>query len=88
MWKLTLAQQPKPLTLFQYVTRILIIYLHITTRKYLLKAYLTDHKFDVVCLSETYLDSNTASDNVKISGYNLIRSDHPTNIKRGGVCIY
>ena len=23
-----------------------------------------------------------------ISGYNLIRSDHPSNNKRGGVCIY
>ena len=41
----------------------------------LLKAYLAVHKFDIVCLSETYLDSNTAPDieNLKISGYNLIK---------------
>ena len=25
---------------------------------------------------------------LEIDGYNLIRSDHPNNIKRGGVCIY
>ena len=43
-----------------------------------------------ICLSETYLDSSTTSDddNLAISGYNLIRSDHPSNNKRGGVCIY
>ena len=23
-----------------------------------------------------------------LEGYNLIRSDHPSNTKRGGVCIY
>ena len=56
----------------------------------LLKAYIAIHKFDIICLSETYLDSSTTSldENVAISGYNLIRSDHPSNSKRGGVCIY
>ena len=57
----------------------------------LLKVYLTVHKFDIVCLSETYHNSNTAldNDNLGISGYNLIRSDYPSNSKRGeGVCIY
>ena len=56
----------------------------------LLKTYLTVRKFDIVCLSETYLDSNTApdNDNLEISVYNLIRSDHPCNSKCGGACIY
>ena len=47
-------------------------------------------KFDIVCISETYLDSSTAYDdgNLEIAGYNLIRSDHPSNKKRDGVCIY
>ena len=55
-----------------------------------LKAYLTFHKFDVVCLSETYLSFNTApdNDNLEILGYNLTKLDHPSNSKRGGVCIY
>ena len=26
--------------------------------------------------------------NLETLGYNLIRSDHPSNSKRGGVCIY
>ena len=45
---------------------------------------------DIVCLSETYLDSTIQSDNdnLEIPGHNLVRSDHPSNNKRGGVCIY
>ena len=29
---------------------------------FLLRAYITVHKFDVICLSETYFDSTVASD--------------------------
>ena len=38
----------------------------------LLKAYIAIHKFDIICLSETYLDSSTTSDddNLAISGCN------------------
>ena len=56
----------------------------------LLSAYISIHKFDIICLSETYLNSETSSDddNLKIPGYNTIRDDHPSNTKRGGVCIY
>ena len=45
---------------------------------------------DIICLSETYLDSSIQSDNdnLEIPGYNLVRSDYPSNNKRGGVCIY
>ena len=25
---------------------------------------------------------------IKIDGYNLIRSDHPSDSKKGGVCVY
>ena len=56
----------------------------------LLKDYITAHKMDIICLSETYLDSSIQSDNdnLEIPGYNLVRSDYPSNNKRGGVCIY
>ena len=39
----------------------------------LLEAYNTINKFDVICLSESYLDSSIASDNdnLNIKGYNL-----------------
>ena len=57
---------------------------------FLLKANTDIHKFDIICLSKTYLDSSTTSDddNLEISGYNLIRSDQPSNNKRSGVSIY
>ena len=56
----------------------------------LLKAYITVHKFDIICLSETYLDSNIRPDvdHLEIEGYDIARADHPTNTKREGVCIY
>ena len=56
----------------------------------LLRTYISTHKFDVICISKTYLDSDTSDDddNLKIAGYNLIRVDRPSNTKRDGVCIY
>ena len=35
---------------------------HNYTKLFLLKAYIAVHKFDIFCLSETYLDSSTTSD--------------------------
>ena len=55
-----------------------------------MRAYVSLHHFDVVCISETYLDSTTAIDdeNLEITGYNLLRADHASNSKRDGVCVY
>ena len=52
-------------------------------------AYLVT-KTDIICLSETYLNSSISSDNdnFELPGYNLVRADNSTNTKRGGVCIY
>ena len=56
----------------------------------LLTAYNSIHKFDIICLSEMYLNSKTLSndENLNVPGYNLIRTDHLSNTNRGGVCIY
>ena len=50
----------------------------------LLRAYLSTHKFDVICISETYLNSDTPTvdENLEIAGYTLIRADHPFNTKQ------
>ena len=55
-----------------------------------LTAYNSIHKFDIICLSETLLNSETLSNDENLSGpvYNPIRADHLSNTKRGGVCIY
>ena len=56
----------------------------------LFRAYIYVNKTDIICLCETYLDSNISSDNVNLElpGYNLVRADNLTNTKRGSVCIY
>ena len=60
---------------------------------YLLKAYNAIHTYEIyeiICLSETYLNHDTLfnDDNLRIQGYKLIRVDHRSNQKRGGICIY
>ena len=52
--------------------------------------YITIYNYDVICLSETFFDSSLPTDdkNLEIPGYDLIRADHPSNSKRGGVCVY
>ena len=46
--------------------------------------------FDIVCLSETILDSTVPYnyENININGYSLLKVDHPNNIKQEGVCMY
>ena len=56
----------------------------------LLQAFNALHKFDLICLSESYLNSSITMDekSLIIDGYKLIRADHPSDTRRGGVCIY
>ena len=44
----------------------------------LLTAYLCTHKSDVICISETYLNSDTSTvdENLEIAGYTLNRAEH------------
>ena len=55
-----------------------------------IQSYGLSYNTDIIFLSETFLDlSIEASDpNINISGHNSLRSDHPPNIKRGGVCMF
>ena len=56
----------------------------------LLRANISINKFDIICLSETCLDSIISSNdgNLEVPGYTLVRADNPNNTKRGCVCIY
>ena len=58
---------------------------HMFTKISFLSAYISVHK--IICLSKTYLNSEILSDdkNLEKPGYNLVREDHPSNSKRGGV---
>ena len=63
---------------------------HTFIKVFLLSAYISVHKFNIICFSETYLIPKIPSDkeNLEVPGYNLVREDHPSNSKRGEVCVY
>ena len=63
---------------------------HDFLRVKLLTAYNVMHKFEIICLSESYHYSDTSSnvDNLNIPAYNMSRADHPSENRRRGVCIY
>ena len=43
------------------------------------------HKFDIICISELYVNSDTSSNdkNLNIRRYNMSRADHPFENRRG-----
>ena len=55
-----------------------------------MEAYNAVHKFDIICLSEIFLNSSLQNDDdsLVLNGYKLIRDDNPSDFKREGVCIY
>ena len=63
---------------------------HNVTKISHLEAYNAISKHDFICISETFFDSSVTErdKNINLIGYNLIRADHPSNTKRGGVCIF
>lgn len=56
----------------------------------LIHSYVALHHTDIICLSETFLDSSIEKDDPKINipGYNILRCDHPSDTKRGGICVF
>ena len=56
----------------------------------LLSAYNAVHNFYIICISESYLNSQILSNDDKLSipGYNMFRADHPSDNLRGGVYVY
>ena len=63
--------------------------MHNYTKISLRTVYVLVHTFDIICLSETYLNSETSTDdqNLEIPGYYMLRVGHPSNDKRGGIYI-
>ena len=55
-----------------------------------MEAYNRVNKFDIICLSKSFLDSSvlTGNNNLKINGYEMVRADHPNNLRREDVCAY
>lgn len=56
----------------------------------LLLAYIAPHELDINCMSETFLIHSLENDSnrLTIDGYDLLRSDNPSNLNKGRVCNY
>ena len=56
----------------------------------LIEAFISSHNFNILCLSETFLDLtlDLNNGNININGYSILKADHPSNSKQGGFCIY
>ena len=54
------------------------------------QSYALSYNTGIIFLSETFLDSSIEANdaNINISKYNSLRSDHPSNTKGGGVCMF
>ena len=50
----------------------------------------TTHDYDIICLSEMFLDSsfNSLDGGINIEGCNVLRTDHPNDNKKRGVYMY
>ena len=59
-------------------------------KKQLIQAYDAVYKYDIIAVSESMLDSTIKNDDIFIEGFSkdIYRSDHPSNTKIGGVCLY
>ena len=55
-----------------------------------MEAFNTFHKFDLICLSEIYLYSSISIEekSLIIDDYKLLHLGHPSDTKRGGVCLH
>ena len=76
------------LSVFHYNVNSLSV--HNLSKISLIKAFNAIHHFDIIFISETFLDSSFSSDlrELTIENYTMVRNDHPNNVKRGGVCVY
>ena len=53
-------------------------------------AFLNVHRFDIFCLTRTFLDSliSSADPRQAIQGYKFFHCDHPSSLPGHGVCLY
>ena len=56
----------------------------------LLETYNSIFHYDLMVLSETYLNKAVKNEDIIIDGFSteIFRSDHPSGDKQGGVCVY
>ena len=54
----------------------------------LIEAYNSIYNYDLIGIVETHLDDTVNQERLAMKGYEFIKFNHPSNIKRGGVGLY
>ena len=80
--------KPSKMTIFVCHWNINSIPSHNFQKIAVLESFVAMHKFDIICISETFLSNTYENNNLNLNCYSLLRVDHSSNAKRGGVCIY
>ena len=66
------------------------VYARDKTKISLIEAYNSVFHYDIIALSETYLNESIKDEDIRIEGFGreIFHSDHPNGKKEGGVCLY
>ena len=54
----------------------------------LIEAYNSVYDYDLIGIVETHLDSTADENKLALNGYTFVKSNHPRDVKRGGVGLY
>ena len=83
-----IEMNPGPETLDFCTWNLNSITAHDFLRVSLIEAFNSVYKHDLIGVVETHLDSTFDDDRLTLDGYNFFKSNHPQNVKRGGVGLY
>ena len=83
-----LETNPGPDTLDFCCWNVNSITAHEFLRVSLIEAYNSVYNYDLIGIVETHLDSMIDEGRLALDGYTFVKSDHPQNVKRGGVGLY
>ena len=61
---------------------------HDFARISLIEAYNSVYEYDLIGIVETHLDSSVEESKIELDGYNFMKTNHPLDVKRGGVGLY
>ena len=59
----------------------------ITNKVNYVTSLIFDNKIDILCVSESWLNCNIFDSTIGVGGYNVVRADSPTGIRKHGVLI-
>ena len=52
------------------------------------ESFVAMHIFDIICISEIFLNNTYEDNDLNLNGHSFLRADHPNSAKRGGFCVF